>query len=69
MDTHRCSTVSRPEKAFLATDLILFPNKVLPFANMKGVDRFGGGGGQERERSTISKAESDKSEGIEVLEI
>lgn len=24
---------------------------------------------QERERSTISKAESDKSEGIEVLEI
>lgn len=30
-DTHRCSRASRPEKAFLATDLILFPNRVLPF--------------------------------------
>lgn len=28
-DTHRCSRLSRPEKAFLATDLILLPNRVL----------------------------------------
>lgn len=27
--THRCSRLSRPEKALLATDLILFPNRVL----------------------------------------
>lgn len=38
-DTHRCSRVSKPEKAFLATDLILFPNRVLPFPNTRGVNR------------------------------
>lgn len=51
--THRCSRASKPENASLATDLILFPNRVLQFQNtqrqISSLGRWGEGEG-ERER-------------------
>lgn len=54
-DTHRCSRASSPEKAFLATDLILFPNRVLQFPNMKGADKRERTRGREREGGAEKK--------------
>lgn len=49
--THRCSRPSSPEKALFATDLILFPNRVLQFPDIQEE----GGRGQGETEHTISR--------------
>lgn len=56
--THRCSRASKPENASLATDLILFPNRVLQFPNTQHqISRE-----RKRERKKQQRKENEKTQ-------